>query len=240
MKINASIESRMTSSRLPGKVLMPIGGKPALEIMIERVQQSQHINEIVIATTTNKEDDPVIELCEKLNVSYFRGSEENVFERVLKTHEKYETDLIVELTGDCPLLDPLLIDEAITCFLENDYDYVSNCIDFTYPLGMAVEVFRYESLKAMGTLNLNEEDREHVSVRFYHDSSYRSHNILAPKALYFPTLSITLDTQKDYEMISTVYNHFGHNNFSLKEIITFIKNNPHLLNINPVDLEIYK
>ena len=240
MKINASIEARMTSSRLPGKVLMPIGGKPALEVLIERVKKSKKIDKIIVATTTNKEDDPVVELCEELGISYFRGSEENVFERVLKTHQTYDSDIIVELTGDCPLLDPVLIDEAIQCFLENSYDYVSNCIDFTYPLGMAVEVFSLKSLEDINKTTLSEEDKEHVSVRFFTSEKYKAFNIKAPEELYMPTLSVTLDTKADYEMITKVYDNFGHNDFSLNEIVEFVKKNPKLLEINPVDLGIYK
>lgn len=239
MIINASIEARMTSSRLPGKVLMPIGEKPALEIMIERVKKASTIDNIIVATTINKEDDPVVELCKKLGVNYFRGSEENVLERVLQAHKTNGSDLIVELTGDCPIIDPKLIDETVECFKNNNYDYVSNCITFTYPLGMAVEVFPFAKLEDISKTTLTKEDIEHVSVRFYNDKSYSSFNIKAPKNLHFPDLSVTLDTKEDYKMISKVYNHFGHNDFGLEEIVSFIKENPELLKINPVNHEIY-
>lgn len=239
MKINVSIEARMTSSRLPKKVLMPLGEKPALERMIQRVKRAKKVDEIIVATTTNKDDDPVVELCQKLGVKCFRGSEDNVFERVLNAHEKYESDVIVELTGDCPIIDPQLIDEAIEYYLTNSYDYVSNCIEFTYPLGMAVEIFSLQKLQEIAKTPLSQEDIEHVSVRFYNDKSFKSFNIKAPKELHFPNLSVTLDTKADYEMISKVYNHFGHNNFDLKDIIDFIRKNPKLLEINPVNHEIY-
>lgn len=239
MIINASIEARMTSSRLPGKVLLPLGGKSALEIMIERVKKAKKIDTIIVATTTNKEDDPIVELCKKLGVICFRGSEENVFSRVLAAHKKYQSDVIVELTGDCPLIDPKLIDEALETYLDNQYDYVSNCIEFTYPLGMAVEVFSFDALENMSQTPLSKEDMEHVSIRFYNDASYKSFNVKAPSNTHLPNLSVTLDTKADYQMISTVYNHFGHNEFDLEDIVSFVKENPKLLNINPVNHEIY-
>ena len=239
MIINASIEARMTSSRLPGKVLMNIGDKSALELMIQRVKKAKKIDNIIVATTTNKEDDPIIELCKKLEIKYFRGSEKNVLQRVLQTHKAFKSDLIVELTGDCPIIDPKLIDETIQCFLQNSYDYVSNCITFTYPLGMAVEVFPFAKLEEISKTALSQEDKEHVSIRFYNDDSYKSFNIKAPTNLHFPELSVTLDTKADYKMISNIYNHFGHNNFNLEDIISFVKMNPELLKINPVNHEIY-
>lgn len=104
MKINISIEARMTSSRLPGKVLKKIDGVPALEVMYNRIKELPLINDIIVATTVNKEDDPIILWCESKGVSYFRGSENNVYERVLQTHQKYNSDVIIELTGDCPCL----------------------------------------------------------------------------------------------------------------------------------------
>ena len=122
MNINISIEARMTSSRLPGKVLKLINNKPNLEIMVERIKKAKLISNIIVATTTNKEDDVLVNWCEENNIDYFRGSENNVYDRVVKTHEKFNTDIIVELTGDCPLLDPILIDEAITVFLNNNYE----------------------------------------------------------------------------------------------------------------------
>ena len=239
MTINASIEARMTSSRLPGKVMMPIGDKPALECMIERVRKAKKIDNVIVATTTNKEDDPIVTLCKKLKVPYYRGSENNVFQRVLQTHVEFKSDVIVELTGDCPIIDPILIDEAIECYQSNSYDYVSNCIDFTYPLGMAVEVFSLSKLQEISKTILSEEDKEHVSVRFFEDKVYSSFNIEAEENLHFPELSVTLDTQADYEMITTVYNNFAHNNFTLEDIISFIKINPHLLKINPIQHGIY-
>ena len=117
-KIIASIEARMTSTRLPGKVLMPaFNDITMLEFMIKRVQLSHLIDDIVIATSTKTTDDPIIDLCEKLKINYFRGSEEDVLKRVLESHNKMNSDIIVELTGDCPLIDPKVIDEIVNHYL---------------------------------------------------------------------------------------------------------------------------
>ena len=112
-KIVASIEARMTSSRLPGKVLMEINGKPVLEILIDRLKRSKYINEIVIATSSNDADDRIEELGKELNVAVFRGSEDDVLGRVVGAVETLKGDIIVEITGDCPLMDPEVMDSVI-------------------------------------------------------------------------------------------------------------------------------
>ena len=121
--INISIEARMTSTRLPGKTMRLINGKPALEIMVERVKKAKLANKIIIATTTNFEDDVIVDWCKKNNINYFRGSENNVYDRVLKAHQKFKTDIIVELTGDCILITGELIDYAIwrTLIMQSSY-----------------------------------------------------------------------------------------------------------------------
>ncbi|BFU77837.1 hypothetical protein ALC152_10520 [Arcobacter sp. 15-2] len=232
-KIVASIEARMTSSRLPGKVLKKINNIPALELMVKRVKRSKKLDEIIIATTTNTEDDPIIKWCEINEIKYYRGSENNVYERVLNSHIVNNSDIVIELTGDCPLIDPKLIDEVIECYLNNDYEYVSNCIEETYPLGMAVEVFSLEALK---TINDNREldfiDKEHVSAFFYTSNQYKTHNIDAPKNLFFPELSVTLDTIEDFNIIEKIDNCFENDTYTIEDIIKVAQKNPQWILIN--------
>jgi len=226
MNINISIEARMTSTRLPGKVMMPINGKINLAIMIDRIKHSKLVNDIIVATTINKEDDEIVTWCEDNNIKYFRGSEDNVYDRVLKTHQKYKTDIIVELTGDCPLLDPRLIDEAIEIYQQNNYDYVTNGLKITYPLGMAVQVYSLQTLKSVSTnRELEYQDMEHVTPYIYTSKKYKVMNIEAPKDLYMPNLSVTLDTIEDFEVISNVCKNFKDFNFGLEDIINFAKQN---------------
>lgn len=233
MKINISIEARMTSSRLPGKVLKPINGIPNLELMINRIKNSQYVNDIIVATTINNQDDEIVNWCEKNNISYFRGSENNVYERVLQTHEKYNSDVIVELTGDCPLLEVKLIDECIDFYLKNDFEYISNCLEITYPIGLAVQIYSLKTLKSVSTnRELEYQDMEHVTPYLYTSGKYKIHNIEASEKYHMPDLSITLDTIEDFNLIETICKNFDNIYFTLDDILDFIKKTPHLKEMN--------
>jgi spore coat polysaccharide biosynthesis protein SpsF len=234
LKINASIEARMAASRLPGKVLMKIKGKPSLELMIERVKKSKLINEIIVATTTNKSDDAIVELCNQLNVKYYRGSEDDVLQRVLEAHQMFNSDIIVELTGDCPLIDPLLIDECVDFYMQycDRYDYVSNCVEETYPLGMAVQIFPIGILEEVAKKTNDPLDREHVSKYIYMSGEYRIYTIKTKGDLFWPDLALTLDTKEDFELINIIYEHFNDNNFFLRDIVRFLQQRPQLLGLN--------
>ena len=132
----------MTSSRLPGKILMEAAGKPMLEHMVERLRRVSLLEDIIIATTTNAQDDPVIKLAEKLRVRWYRGSEHDVLGRVLAAAKKNQVDIIVETTGDCPLIDPDIVSTAIETFASSNVDYVSNALEpRSYPTGMDTQVF---------------------------------------------------------------------------------------------------
>lgn len=233
MTVNVSIEARMTSSRLPGKVLKKINDIPNLEIMIHRIQQVKSINSIIVSTTVNKEDDEIVAWCTKNNVDYFRGSENNVYDRVLQTHEKFKSDVIVELTGDCPLIDPLLIEDAIKLYNSNQYDYISNCLELGFPLGMAVQIY---SLKTLQSISLDREleyqDKEHVTPYLYTSGKYNIFSIKAQSNHFMPNLSVTLDTIEDYNVIENVVKAFNNIDFTLEDIIQFAKNHPQLTNMN--------
>jgi spore coat polysaccharide biosynthesis protein SpsF len=129
----------MTSSRLPGKVLLPLGGKPVLQNIIERLRRSKYIDSVIVATTTNEADNPIIELCQSLNCSYYRGSEDDVLSRVLEAAKEFATDIVVEVTADCVMIDPKFIDEMIEQL--EGYDYISNVIRRHFPRGCDAQVF---------------------------------------------------------------------------------------------------
>lgn len=233
MIINVSIEARMTSSRLPGKVLKKINGIPNLEIMVKRIRKAQFVNSIIVATTINQEDDLIVQWCIDNNIPYFRGSENNVYERVLQTHKQFNSDIIIELTGDCPLIDPKLIEEALYTYQNNNYDYVSNSLKEGYPLGMAVQIYSYKTLESISiNRELEYQDKEHVTPYLYTSGKYSIFNIQAPKKHYMPNLSVTLDTIEDFHVIENVVKNFTNINFTLEEIITFSKKNLHLTNMN--------
>lgn len=162
-KIVLRSKARMTSTRLPGKVLMKVGKISFLEILLKRLQRVKKIDDIIIATTTNTFDDPIIELAKVLNIGYFRGLEEDVLSRVLSATKEYKTDIIVEITGDCPLIDPEIVSQVIDLYLINDCDYVCNIEPVTFPIGMDVQVFSTELLDIYDKEGKTPEDREHVS-----------------------------------------------------------------------------
>lgn len=206
-KIVATIECRMTSSRLPGKVLMAAYKDISmLELMIERVKRTKALDDIVIATTTNKDDDPLVNLAQKLQVSYFRGSEPDVLERVYQAHKQFQSDIVVELTGDCPLVDPDIISQTIDLYLLNDCDYTSTGTPLPhFPIGMDTQVFSFKALEKAYKFGTSENDREHVSYFISHNRDrFRLIDLPAPPKLKNTGISLTLDTKSDYELIRTV------------------------------------
>jgi len=236
MKIVATIEARMTSSRLPGKVLMPILGRPSLELMIERVKNSRYIDEIVIATTTNEKDDAIEKLGNFLGVKVYRGSENDVLVRVLGAAESVNSDLLVKLTGDCPLIDPIIIDQTITAHLSGDYDYTSNLLnERTFAIGLDTEVLPIETLRKVEKLTSEPIDRTHVTCYIYHNPQhFKLHGIVANAHTQSGDLRITLDTKEDYDLISKVYETLYPINkiFDAKDIISLLRANSELKNIN--------
>lgn len=235
-KILASIEARMTSSRLPGKVLMEsLPNVSMLEYMIKRVKKSKLIDDVVVATTNNKEDDPIVDLCKKKNINYFRGSEEDVLLRVLETHKYFKSDIIVELTGDCPLIDFNLIDEIIKIYIQNNYDYVSNSHERSYPDGFDVQVFSTNLLDKVSSLTNNSYDRENVSSYIYRSGKYKTFAVIAESNLFWPDLRVTLDDLGDYLLLKNIINKLHTDfefNYHVIDVINYIKKNPDLLKLN--------
>ena len=227
--INISIEARMSSARLPGKTLKIINGKPALEIMVNRVQKSKLKNNIIVATTTNKNDDQIIKWCRQNNIDYFRGSESNVYDRVVKAHQKFNTDIIVELTGDCILISADLIDHAIKLYLDNDYDYIS----VSDPAGMGAQVYSLETLKSITKdRELEYIDKEHVTPYLYKSGKYKTFEKKIYDDLDSPRFSFPLDTLEDFKLIEKICKNFDNIYFSFQEIVEFIKKYPEIININ--------
>ncbi|MBL4711318.1 MAG: hypothetical protein JKX75_02250 [Gammaproteobacteria bacterium] len=229
MKINISIEARMTSTRLPGKTLMQINGKPALEIMIDRIKKAKFVDEIIVATTINKEDDVIVDWCKQNNINYFRGSENNVYERVLNTHKQYNSDIIVELTGDCILLDDKLVDYAIQRYLDNDYDYIS----VSSLVGYGAQVYTQEVLESVTKdRELEYLDMEHVTPYIYTSGKYNTSKTKIYEDLNCPEVFLVLDTIEDWEVINNVCKNFDNFDFSFEEIVDFMKNNPDKVSAN--------
>ncbi len=215
----------MGSRRLPGKVLLPLANKNLLEVLVERCFRSKLVNEVIIATTNNQKDDVILDFCIKKKINYFRGSESNVLKRLIDLHIKYKTDIVVELTADNPFVDPKLIDEAISFFLKNKYHYVSNSgPSRKYPDGMNVQVFALETLKKIYPEANTKQDFEHPSSQIYKSNKFNVKYIDPNNPeLIWPELSLTVDTIKDYEFVKKIYENFGHNNFTIEDIIRYLK-----------------
>ena len=233
--IVATIEARMTSSRLPGKVLMEVADKSFLAHMIERLRRVPSLNGIVIATTKNDADDPIAELAADLDVGCFRGSEKDVLHRVLSAARAHKADLIVETTGDCPLIDPDLVELCIQAYLGTNVDYVSNVLERTYPVGMDTQVFSTDILADAAKRTDHPDDREHVSLYIYrHPEIYSLKNIPGPSELSWPNLRLTLDTPADFENLRFIFETLYPTNpcFDLADVLELVRCNTHLSSLN--------
>ncbi len=200
----ASIEARMNSSRLPGKMLMLLGGVQTLAHVVARAQFAKKLDGVVVATTTSASDDALAAWCSLNNVSCFRGSEDDVLGRVLAAQDAHASDVVVELCGDTPFLDPTLIDQAITAWEEHDVDLVTTARNRSLPDGQDVEVFAIESLRTLAERHDDADAREHVSLPFYRDDRWRIHDLAAPFAWHRPDLRFVLDTPTDAEFLGTL------------------------------------
>lgn len=235
MKIVSTIEARMGSSRLLGKTLRKIMGKPMLELMIERVKKSNLINEIVIATSENPKDDAIEILAKRLNVGCFRGSEGDVLNRVFKAAKAYEADHIVELWGDCPLIDPEIIDKMIKYYLENDFNCVGTCLDKTFPWGISALIFPTKILEEVSQITQDPIDRENVSNYIYeHPDRYTVGHLPCPPELNHPEIRLTVDELDDFELVKTIFEHLTPINpdFRTIDIIKFLEPDYEIKNIN--------
>ncbi len=238
-KIVATIEARMTSNRLPGKVLMKSLGKPLLEHLVERLAKVKQLDAIVIATTTNATDDGVealaLRLADKYPVTCHRGSEEDVLRRVLEAADSVKGQIIVEITGDCPLLDPDIVTQTLELYLKNTCDYVANCTQLTFPAGMEVQVFSTELLRRADIEGLLPEDREHVSWYFLRNPQlFKLLNLSAPQNLHHPDFRLTLDEIDDYKLIDRVLTELypRNPNFTCSDMVQLLLANPEWLAIN--------
>jgi spore coat polysaccharide biosynthesis protein SpsF len=234
MNISAIIEARCGSSRLPGKVLLPVLGKPILYHLIQRLKQSRLLNDIIVATSLNKKDDRIESFCKKNKIKFFRGSESNVLNRVINAAIKFDVDTIVQITGDCPLIDKNILDKVIRTYLRNKVDFATNVIPRSYPDGMDVCVFSRKTLETIESIVKDKKFLEHTSLYFIkNQKKFKIKSIVAPKKLFLPDLGLTLDEIEDYYLIRNIINFFKKRKyFSCHEIIDLLKKKKDWLNIN--------
>lgn len=235
MRFVATIEARMTSSRLPGKPLLKVMDKTMLSFLVERLMLAPSLDCIVLATTTNAADDPLVDEADNLGIKVFRGSENDVMNRVLEAAKSVDADVIVEITGDCPLIDPDIIEQSINMYNCHEVDYVSNVMIRSYPDGMDTQVMSVEALEKSASLTNDDLDLEHVSLHIRNNPDIFSRvHLVAPPSLHWPELGLTLDEKKDFDLISEIIMHCKGSDpvFSCLDILVFLQQNPHLLELN--------
>lgn len=233
MKIVAIIQARTGSTRLPKKVLKKIEKKAMLQHVIDRIKRSNLIQEIIIATTTKREDEPIVKLAEESKVKWFRGKENDVLDRYYQAAKKFRIDVIVRITADCPLIDPKISDIVIEYFLKNRFDYVSNINPYTYPDGLDTEVFSFEVLKKAWKKARKASEREHVtSYILNHPEIFRIGNVENDKD--FSHMRWVVDEESDLKFVREVYKRMYKNSqiFYMEDILSILKKEPKLAKIN--------
>ena len=225
----------MTSSRLPGKVLLPVLGRPMLQHLVGRLRAVTSLSDIVLATTTNSTDDVLETFAQTQGILVFRGSEVDVMSRVIGAAETAKADIVVEITGDCPIIDPDIVEQTIRMFLHHDVDYVSNAHIRSYPDGMDTQVFRLETLKRSATMTNDPLDHEHVTLHIRnHPEIFRKVNLVAPPSLWWPELGLTLDEEADYVFLSKIIEALAPVNplFGCHEVLALLRQHPEWVEIN--------
>ena len=232
MRVVAIVQARMGSSRLPGKVLMDVGGNTALARTIIRLSRSTRIDEIVVATTTAPQDDAIAREAKLIRVKCFRGSEDDVLWRYSQAAESFRANMVVRITSDCPLIDPEIVDQVIDKCVTEKADFACNVLPRSFPRGLDTEVFRRAALTKVESLADQPYQREHVTPLFYERQDLFRFVSVSAEADY-SRYRWTLDTAEDLELIRAIYSHFNSNgDFTWREVITLMEGQPHLQGIN--------
>ncbi len=232
--ILAVLQARVSSVRLPGKVLMPLLGKPMISRQIDRVKRSERIDRLVVATSMEERDNKLSDLCREKEVPCFRGSLEDVLDRFYQATLSYNPEHVVRLTGDCPVIDPHIIDEVIDFYFEGEFDYATNSIEpYTFPDGLDVEIFKFGVLERAWKEAVMPSHREHVSLfirknpQFFKLGRYENSTDLSH-------LRFTVDEAEDFEYITKIYEELFPENplFTTADILDLIRRKPSLSEIN--------
>ena len=250
-RVVAIIQGRMSSSRLPGKILADIAGQPMLQRVFMRTSRADTVSETIFATTTDASDDPVAEYCDFSGIPCTRGSQFDVLDRYYQAASQAKADVVVRVTADCPVIDPALIDDVVNTLIEDEYDFVCNRLPppwpRTYPIGLDVEACTYKVLAKAWKDAKEPQHREHAMPYLYEGvelstvSRQKSEGIssrgfriaVSNHTTDFGDYRWTVDTAEDLEFMRQVYSRFdGRDDFSWKEVLDLVHNNPELMKIN--------
>ncbi|HVL68427.1 MAG TPA: glycosyltransferase family protein [Vicinamibacterales bacterium] len=236
MRVVATIESRMGSTRLPGKNAKPLAGHPMLARLIERVRAADMVDTVCVATTSDPSDDPLEAIARGAGAEVFRGSTDDVLGRVLGAARSVSADVIVEITGDCPLVDPSIVDAAVRRYAAGGADYVANILDvLSFPIGFDVQVFAVDLLDEVSRLTDDPGDRVDVTPYIHrHPDRYRLLNLRAPAELDRPEYFLCVDYPEDFEVVSHLFEALYPTNprFGAREVIPFLDARPELARLN--------
>ena len=253
-RVVAIIQGRMSSSRLPGKILADIAGQPMLQRVFMRTSRAASVTETIFATTTDSSDDPVAEYCDFSGIPFTRGSQFDVLDRYYQTAKQAKADVVVRITADCPVIDPALIEDVVRTLLETGdwrFDFVANRLPppyhRTYPIGLDIEACTFKVLEKAWQEAKEPQHREHVMPYLYEgvELSAISHQLsegVSPRGFRIALLNHatdfgdyrwTVDTPEDLEFMRQVYSRFdGHDDFSWKDVLDLVHNEPELMKIN--------
>jgi spore coat polysaccharide biosynthesis protein SpsF len=235
MSLTIIVQARMTSSRLPGKVLAPVLGRPLLWYQIERLRRVKEAARLVIATTVNKADDPIVSLCLAGGVDHWRGSEDDVLSRYFETARHFAASTVVRVTADCPLIDPSIVDAAIAVYSQagGQLDYVSNMMEPTWPYGMAVEVLSVRALSEANAEAREAAEREHVTPFIYwRPARYRLRSLTRRPNLSH--MRWTVDTPEDFELVRRIIEALypSKPDFAMEDVLALLGEHPAWQDIN--------
>ena len=229
--IGCIIQARMGSSRLPGKALMKSdSGKPLLYYVINQLRYCSKIKNLVIATTTNQEDDEIEKFANNNSVNVFRGKEKDVLDRYFQCAKKYSFSTIVRITADCPLIDPQIVDKVIEQFFSGNYDFATNTLTRTFPIGTDVEVFSFSALNEAWENAQLPSEREHVTPYLRNKENSKIINVENDKNI--SNLRLTVDRIEDFQLIKQILNNISINPIHLEDVLELFSRKPELIEIN--------
>lgn len=234
MRVAAIIQARMGSSRLPGKVLMDLAGEPLLARVVNRTRQAETVGEVVVVTTPAAADDDIVRACAAWDVLCVRGSEADVLDRYHQAAVSRRADVVVRITGDCPLIDPGLIDEVVREFLDRlpEGGYASNCLPRrTFPRGLDTEVMRFDVLERAWREDVDAASREHVTPYIWRNPDlFLIHGVT--NETDYSHMRWTVDTPDDLAFVRLVYDRIAEGSFSWRDVVDLLDEHPEWLELN--------
>lgn len=234
-RVVAIVQARLGSTRLPGKVLRPLAGRPMLSHMIERLQQARLLADILIATTSLAQDHRIIELARQAGVASYAGPVDDVLARHVGAAQKAGADVIVRITADCPLIDPQTVDSAVQYFLAHDYDFVDDGAERALPRGLDVSVFSRQALERADLAAQDAASREHVTLYMYrHPDQFRVGQFPVSPELHHPEWRLCVDEEDDFKLIEEIYRRLYQPGsiIDMRAVARLLESEPALLQIN--------